>query len=189
MHNQSTCSAAQALERLRQGNLLHIRGNFIGDVSPAARQAHMNGQAPYAAVITCSDSRVIPECIFSAGIGDLFVIRLAGNVIDNQQLGSIEYAAYHLGCRLILVLGHTHCGAVDAAMNQDSDGYIKCITDEIKKAIGDAADDYTACCRNVRHSAERIENSLDIQAMERELGLQVRCAVYHMEDGRVEFLP
>ena len=69
------------------------------------------GQKPYAIVISCSDSRVIPEAIFSAGIGDLFVIRVVGNVLDNHQLGSIEYAAEHLGVKLIVMLGHTGCGA------------------------------------------------------------------------------
>ena len=75
-----------------------------------------NGQHPYAIVVCCSDSRVIPEQIFSADIGDLFVIRVAGNVLDQHQLGSIEYAAGHLHCQHIIVLGHTGCGAVTAAL-------------------------------------------------------------------------
>ena len=135
-----------------------------------------------------SDSRVIPESIFSAGIGDLFVIRLAGNVIDDHQLGSIEYAAGHLGCRLIVVLGHNHCGAVDAAMNSDPDGYIKFITDEIKRAIGDEKDEYKACCLNVKQSIAMIEHSLEIHKVEEEIGLKVIGAVYHLENGRVDFL-
>ena len=85
---------------------------------------------------------MIPETIFSAGLGELFVIRVAGNVIDDPQLGSIEYAAGHLGSPVVVVLGHTHCGAVDAAINSDPEGYIKFITDEIKLAIGDETDDY-----------------------------------------------
>ena len=103
---------------------------------------------------------MIPEHIFSAGIGELFVIRLAGNVIDDHQLGSIEYAAGHLGCKLVVVLGHTHCGAVDAAIHHQPEGYIKYITDEIKKAIGDETDPYKASCLNVRHSVREIEKSL-----------------------------
>lgn len=146
-----------------------------------------HGQHPYAIVVTCSDSRVIPESIFSAGIGDLFVIRVAGNVIDDHQLGSIEYAASHLGSPLIVVLGHTCCGAVDAAIHHDPEGYIKFITDEIKLAIGDEKDDFKACCLNVRRSMALIEHSLDIAKME-EKGMQVVGAVYHIEDGRVEFL-
>ncbi|MCD8331473.1 MAG: carbonic anhydrase [Oscillospiraceae bacterium] len=190
MNHPLNISAAEAIQRLKQGNLRYVQGEAtIGDVSPAARQyAWRHGQAPYAIVITCSDSRVIPESIFSSGIGELFVIRLAGNVIDNHQLGSIEYAAGHLGSRLIVVLGHTCCGAVDAAIYHDPDGYVKFITDEIKKAVGDAKDDYTACCLNARHSAAMIEQSLDIQSVEAEIGLQVAVAIYHVESGQVEFL-
>lgn len=182
--------ADAAIERLKEGNRRYLQGESpIGDVSPAARQyAWQRGQSPYAIVITCSDSRVIPESIFCAGIGDLFVIRLAGNVIDNHQLGSIEYAAGHLGSRLILVLGHTCCGAVDAAINHDPEGYVKFITDEIKRAIGNASDDYTACCLNARHSAAVIEHSLNIQSIEAETGLRVAIAMYHLENGQVEFL-
>lgn len=130
---------------------------------------------------------MIPESIFSAGIGDLFVIRVAGNVIDDHQLGSIEYAAEHLGCRLILVLGHNHCGAVDAAIHHDPEGYIRFITDEIKAAIGGETDDYRACCLNVRHSMALIESSLEIRQEEAEHGLRVAGALYHLEDGSVKF--
>ena len=136
--------------------------------------------------MTCSDSRVIPECIFSAGIGELFVIRVAGNVIDDHQLGSVEYAAEHLGIRLVVVLGHDHCGAVDAAINHDPEGYIKFITDEIKTAIGDEKDDYKACCMNVRHSVDMIEQSFEIHT-EEEHGLRVIGAMYRLADGKVEF--
>ena len=183
-------TATEALARLRAGNRAYLTaGCNPGDVSPALRLRTLRqGQRPYAVVITCSDSRVIPESIFSAGIGDLFVIRVAGNVIDDHQLGSIEYAAGHLGCKLILVLGHTHCGAVDAAINSDPEGYIKFITDEIKLAIGDETDDYRACCLNVRRSVRLIEESLDIQQIEREEGLRVAGAMYDLETGQVEFL-
>ena len=184
-----TCTAQEALKKLKDGNTRYLaaeRGE--GDISPALREKTCaEGQAPYAIIITCSDSRVIPESIFSAGIGDLFVIRVAGNVIDDHQLGSIEYAAEHLGSRLILVMGHNHCGAVDAAINHDPEGYVKFITDEIRKAIGDETDDYAACCLNVRHSIKMIEESLEIR-QEEEHGLRVCGALYHLEDGRVEFL-
>ena len=130
---------------------------------------------------------MIPEAIFSAGIGELFVIRVAGNVIDDHQLGSIEYAAGHLGCKLVVVLGHDHCGAVDAAIHHDPDGYVKFITDEIRLAIGDERDDYRACCLNVRRSVRVIEESLDIQREEREHGLRVLGALYRLNTGKVEW--
>lgn len=181
-------SAEQALQKLKDGNAEYLSATTCnGDISPERRAyTFESGQKPYAVIITCSDSRVIPESIFSAGIGDLFVIRVAGNVIDNHQLGSVEYAAEHLGIRLIVVLGHDHCGAVDAAINHDPEGYIKFITDEIKLAIGDEKDDYKACRLNVRHSVDLIEQSMEIQHEEKH-GLRVVGALYRIADGRVEF--
>lgn len=183
-------SAYEAIEILKEGNEKYVQHEaFCGDISSAIRVITYNeGQKPYAIIVSCSDSRVIPEVIFSAGIGDLFVIRVAGNVIDNHQLGSIEYAADHLGCKLVLVLGHSHCGAVDAAINHDPDGFIQFITDEIKLAIGEETDDYRACCMNVRHSMETIENSLKIQKAEKLLGIEVHGAMYDIVTGKVEFL-
>ena len=183
-------TADEAKERLITGNQKYIDSHELrNDVSPEnLLKFSRNGQQPYAIIITCSDSRVVPELIFSAGIGDLFVIRVAGNVIDSHQLGSIEYAAEHLGTGLIVVLGHDHCGAVDAAMNHEPDGYIKFITDEIVKAIGNEKDEVKACCLNVKHSCEIIEHSLQIQKDEREYGLKVLSAIYHLESGEVEFL-
>ena len=119
-------TADEAKKRLENGNIEYVNTNkSVCDTSlEQLKKFSENGQQPYAIIITCSDSRVVPELIFSAGIGDLFVIRVAGNVIDSHQLGSIEYAAEHLGTGLIVVLGHDHCGAVDAAMNHEPDGYI-----------------------------------------------------------------
>ena len=184
-----TYTAREAADKLKEGNLRYISADKNeGDISSAVRlKTCTEGQTPYAIIITCSDSRVIPESIFSAGIGDLFVIRVAGNVIDNHQLGSIEYAAEHLGCRLILVMGHNHCGAVDAVINHNPEGYIKFITDEIKKAIGSETDTYKACRLNVQYCMKLIEDSLEIQKEETEHGLQVMGAIYHLEDGRVDF--
>ena len=182
-------SAQEALKRLKDGNKNYTEDKACaGDTSLSRRRETCDqGQHPYAIIVTCSDSRVIPENIFDAGIGDLFVIRVAGFVMDDHQLGSIEYAAEHLGCSLVLVLGHNHCGAVDAAIHHDPDGYIKFITDEILKAIGDETDDYTACCLNVRHSCKIIEDSIRIQKDEAENGLKVIGALYHLENGEVEF--
>lgn len=188
MHTDQMIPAEQALNMLREGNARFLQaGQSSSDISPEKRQNTLkNGQHPYAVIVTCSDSRVIPEYIFSADIGDLFVIRVAGNVIDDHQLGSIEYAAEHLGIRLVVVLGHDHCGAVDAAINHDPDGYIKFITDEIRLAIGNETDDYKACCMNVRRSVSLIESSLEIQQEETH-GLKVTGALYRLESGEVEF--
>lgn len=183
-------TAEQAIELLVNGNREYMASEKAqGDISSRLRlKTSYAGQHPYAIIVTCSDSRVAPEFIFSASIGDLFVIRVAGNVIDDHQLGSIEYAAEHLGCPLILVLGHNRCGAVDAAINHENDGYIRFITDEIKKAIGSETDELKACCRNALYSCMRIEESFQIMDDEKKYGLKVVGAIYHIEDGSVEIL-
>ena len=181
-------SASEALKKLKEGNALYVSADtFHSDVSSKTLEHFAkNGQEPYAIIITCSDSRVIPERIFHAAIGDLFTIRVAGNVIDDHQLGSIEYAAGHLGTKLVVVLGHTGCGAVHAAINHDPSGFIKYITDEIKRAIGKEKDDYKAALLNVEQSVRTIESSLEIPKDEEE-GLRVIGAIYRIEDGAVEF--
>ena len=181
-------SAKEAIERLKEGNRQYVSTDtFQTDISATLLEHFANnGQEPYAIVVSCSDSRVIPERIFHTAIGDIFTIRVAGNVIDDHQLGSIEYAAGHLGTKLIVVLGHTQCGAVAAAIRHDPNGFIKYITDEIKCAIGNEQDDYKAAVRNVRHSIEIIESSLEIQKDEED-GLRVIGAIYRIEDGTVEF--
>lgn len=183
-------TSTEALARLAEGNLRYLnRRTPDSDVSPEVRRRTLTeGQHPYAIIVCCSDSRLIPEAIFSAGIGELFVIRVAGNVIDNHQLGSIEYAAEHLGCKLVVVLGHDHCGAVDAALHHSPDGYIKYITNEILSAIGDETDPDRAAELNALHSVRTIEENLDVRRMERENGLSVRAALYRLATGKVDFL-
>lgn len=180
-------TAQQAKQKLVSGNKKYINSSApSGDVSREIRAKTLQcGQHPYAVVITCSDFRVIPEAIFSAGIGELFVIRNAGNVIDNTVLGSVQYAAEHLGCRLILVLGHTNCGAVGAAMQGQQHGYVRFITEEIAKVIGQEADYNAAVKKNVVHSVEVIKNALSQNV---DSGLCVAGGIYRLEDGMVEFL-
>ncbi|MCM1159253.1 MAG: carbonic anhydrase [Bacteroidales bacterium] len=180
-------SAAEALQRLKEGNQRYLSAAANpGDISPQIRQTTCDeGQTPYAIIVTCSDSRVIPESIFMAGIGELFVIRVAGNVMDKHQLGSVEYAADHLGTNLVVVLGHEHCGAVGAAMHDNPGGYIKYITDEIRKAIGEEKDEFRACCLNVERSVAAIKDSLDVKEDGK---LKVCGAFYHIGSGKVEFL-
>ena len=176
-------SAEVALERLKSGNEKYRNAkSCCGDASPEIRTlTSKNGQKPYAVIIACSDSRVIPEFIFSAGIGDLFVIRVAGNVIDNHQLGSIEYAVEHLGCRLVVVLGHTLCGAVGASLTPNV-GYVKFITDEIRCAVGMERDGVKASILNVKQSVAKIR-----QLIHKTDGVQITGALYHTESGVVDF--
>lgn len=181
-------SAVEALAKLKEGNQRYLTAaSNPGDVSSKIRQYTCeNGQSPYAIVITCSDSRVIPEAVFSAGIGELFTIRVAGNVMDHHQIGSVEYAADHLGTRLAVVLGHTNCGAVGAAVHHDPSGFVKYITDEIRRAIGDEKDETKASCLNVQRSVSVIKESL--KEMVEKGDLTVCGALYHIDSGEVEFL-
>lgn len=183
MQNKTVITAAEALEKLKDGNKRYLVAKTCGgDISPDIREKTCReGQSPYAIIITCSDSRVIPESVFDCGIGELFVIRVAGNVVDDFVLGSVEYAAGHLGSRLVAVMGHDHCGAVDAALHHEPDGHVKCITDEIKKAVGSETDDYKACCLNVQNSVRVIRDALGGD-------VTVCGAVYHLSDGQVEFI-
>ena len=183
-------SAKEAKEKLIEGNRNYVEANAVyGDVSKELRlKTAEEGQQPYAIIISCSDSRVIPEAIFSAGIGELFVIRVVGNVLDNHQLGSIEYAAEHLGTKLIVMLGHTECGAIKAVIEGESGGFIDYILKDIAEAIGDEKDEFKATCLNVEHGVRRIQHELEIHPIKDEKGLEVVGAIYHIEDGRVEFL-
>lgn len=146
----------------------------------------LHGQEPSAVVICCSDSRVVPEKIFRSGLGELFVIRVAGNVLDKHQLGSVEYAAAHLGCKLVLLLGHTGCGAVAAAIDGHADGFISYIVEDIITAIGEEKDADRACRMNVLHGVERIRKEFSGHP---ELdGIEVLGAIYDMKNGDVEWL-
>ena len=172
----------ELMQRLVSGNR-----NFIQNGNAELRvQTAEHGQHPYAIVIACSDSRVIPEEIFSAGIGELFVIRVAGNVLDNHQLGSIEYAAAHLGCKMVVLLGHTGCGAVSAALSGHHDGFITYIVEDVLEAIGEEKDPDAACKLNVRHGVERIRTEF---ADHPEVSdVEIIGAVYDITSGEVEWL-
>ena len=173
-------------ERLLRGNL---RWQNAGEeTADKRRETAQKGQKPYAIVIACSDSRVIPEQIFGAGLGELFVIRVAGNVLDRHQLGSIEYAAGHLGCKTIVMLGHTRCGAVSAALAGGGDGFIKYITDEIQLAAGEERDALRACERNVEHGVALLRREFGEHPEIASDELEILGAVYDVETGAVRWL-
>ena len=174
------------IARLEAGNL-HWQQRQDAQ-SELRRKTALEGQTPYAIVIACSDSRVIPEQIFDAGLGELFVIRVAGNVLDRHQLGSIEYAAGHLHCRLILMLGHTGCGAVGAALSGGGDGFIQYITDEILQAVGEEKDPRFACEKNVRRGVEILRREFLAHPEIPAEGLEIRGAVYDIASGQVIWL-
>ena len=173
-------------ERITAGNL-HWRRQG-GETDMLRRKTAADGQRPWAIVVACSDARVIPEQIFSAGLGELFVIRVAGNVLDRHQLGSIEYAAAHLHCRTVLLLGHTGCGAVSAALEDGGDGFIQYITDEILLAAGEERDPLRACEKNVEHGLELLRREFADHPEIGEGKLDICGAIYDIETGEVRWL-
>ena len=168
--------------RLYEGNRKYLQDSD----AELRRRLAGEGQHPFAIVICCSDSRVVPEEIFSAKPGELFVIRIAGNVLDNHQLGSVEYAAGHLDCGEIILLGHTGCGAVGAALHGGGEGYIKYITDDILEAIGDEKDADEACRLNVKHGVKRLKE--EFSAHPEISGASISGAVFDLVSGKVEWL-
>lgn len=168
--------------RLQEGNRTYMK---TSDAALRMDTAE-NGQHPYAIVICCSDSRVVPEKIFSADLGELFVIRVAGNVLDRHQIGSIEYAAEHLHVQHIIMLGHTGCGAVAAALAGGAGGFIRYITDDIQEAIGEERDPDRACCLNVQHGVERLRKEFADHPEIRDVVIE--GAVYDIRSGEVRWL-
>lgn len=195
-------SATEALERLRAGNARFVEGtSSITDAVSVARRAELvGGQDPFAVVLACSDSRVPVELIFDQGLGDLFVIRVAGNIVAPSQIGSIEFAAAELGTRLVIVLGHSNCGAVNATLKEltQTGGTVspnlQSIVDRIRPAIepllgaGHDVRMRDAVAANVRQSVEQLRRG---SAMLEELiaagDLDVVGAEYSIESGEVRF--
>ncbi len=201
-----TIPTTEALQRLRDGNARFVSGiRSLETVASEMRRAEMvAGQSPHTVVIGCSDSRVPVEMVFDQGLGDLFVIRVAGNVVERSQIGSAEFAAKKFGSRLIVVLGHTHCGAVAATLaelKQASDtlspnlrSIVDCIRPSVEELLAPGLDhDPSALmCAAVRANVRAVANTLrqgsDIlgQLIEEE-GLVVVGAEYSLETGAVDF--
>jgi carbonic anhydrase len=155
-----------------------------------------NGQRPFAVIVSCSDSRVPPEIIFDQGIGNLFVVRCAGNIVDDAGLGSIEYAAEHLHVSLIVVLGHERCGAVEAAVKGgEAPGHIKSLVEAIRPAVekvkgrpGDLAEN--AMRGNVKLVVDHLKASKPIlEHLVHKGTLSVIGARYDLDDGHVILIP
>ena len=128
-------SADDAWEILMEGNARFVSGDLAPKNFPERRTELVSGQSPFVTVVTCSDSRVPPELIFDQGLGDIFVIRVAGNVMDPVVLGSVEYGVEHLHTPLLVILGHQCCGAVTAATEGGAEGNIESIMTEIEPAV------------------------------------------------------
>lgn len=189
---------AESLQRLKDGNARYVSGQTSQKESGEAyRKELAKGQQPYAVVVACSDSRVAPEVIFDEGLGKIFVVRTAGNVVDPVALGSIEYAVEHLHAPLVLVLGHESCGAVKAAIDSKGkpEGNIGAIIKKIMPAVKSeraslkSGEDlaYAATIQNVKNVAREIKKRSRIISREiREGEVRVVGAFYSITTGKVE---
>ncbi len=179
----------EALARLAEGNRIYVEAlDHHRDLSPKrVRDLFENGQRPFATIVTCADSRVVPEHIFMAGLGEVFVIRVAGNVVGPTEAASVLYACEHLHTRLLLVLGHTHCGAIKAALDGEA-GPLAPITERITAALGSERDPYRASVLNTEAAIDELRALPELAALEHAGRLMVRGAIYHTHCGVVDFL-
>jgi carbonic anhydrase len=193
-------NAAEALKRLEEGNRRFSGGKPRHAHEAADWRKHLvRGQTPFATLLGCSDSRVPPELVFDQGLGDLFVIRVAGNVIDTDILGSIQYAVRHLGTPLLVVLGHEGCGAVTATLDA-VDGkakepkYIEALAGKIQPGLKGLArlegDERlrAAVEANVRWSVRRVASLSEARKALKEKSVTLVGAVYELKSGKVRLL-
>ena len=191
-------SADTALELLVDGNNRFVAGTVLtDDVSLSKRQTlSTKGQKPFAVIVTCSDSRVPPELVFDQGLGDLFIIRVAGNVIDSVGMGSIQYAVEHLHVPLVVVLGHEKCGAVHATIaGGELPGSLPSIAqriqpsvDKVKTEHGEShSNDDLVIEANVDANVEILNNDVLLKHMIETGAVKALGAVYQLETGLVKF--
>jgi carbonic anhydrase len=185
-----------ALTKLLQGNQRYMRHKEQHpDESVAHRKELITGQHPFAVILSCADSRVPPELVFDEGLGDLFVIRVAGNIVDDAVLGSIEYAVEHLGTKLILVMGHEKCGAITAAVEGGkAPGHLSALVAAIQPSVEATANlpgDRIHLCvlENARRVARQIRQSEPVlkEAADRN-DIKVVAADYALDTGKVTIL-
>jgi len=166
----------------------------------AERKATATSQRPIAVVVSCMDSRVPPELIFDRGLGEVFVIRVAGPVLDTDQLASLEYALVNVGVKLVVVLGHTDCGAVKGAVDNATGSFLPVLLDKIEQAISDVSDRYNGGRRitstNKRNldrvslaNARLVHNQILRRRVLRQPGVQVMWGIYYLSSGEVAFEP
>jgi carbonic anhydrase len=193
---ESSITADQALQRLIEGNGRFVAGAATHpDQTPQRRAELVKGQSPFAIVLTCSDSRVPPELFLDQGLGGLFVIRNAGNILDDHVIGSMEYAVEHLHVPLVLVVGHEKCGAVSAAVaGGEAPGHIRSVVEALEPAVEQAKNQPGDRVENsVRSNAQRVAEILThVEPILKDAvnngKLLVVAARYDLTTGRLEIL-
>ena len=201
IHTSHAYTADQALARLVAGNERFIRGEARFPTVQKELLAELaKGQRPYATILGCSDSRVPPELIFDAGFGELFIVRVAGNVVSPEVMGTLQYAGLHLRTPLFVVLGHEGCGAVNAALaarqGAREASRIALLLDNILPGLrnlpaelGPDEEMHAAVEANVRWSMHQLLETPEAKARQAEGTMKLVGGVYELESGRVRFLP
>ena len=185
---------SESKARLVAGNERFIADNLEGKLISSSRRTELTaGQQPHTIILSCADSRVVPELAFDSGLGELFVVRVAGNIANSSSIGSIEYAVAHVGSKLIVVLGHQSCGAVTAAINGGDNGYnINHLLSHITPAIsasGDGASIADVVKKNAEMTvAELTTRSKIIGDAVAKGDVEIVPAYYNLDTGKVDFL-
>jgi carbonic anhydrase len=200
-HGEKAIAADSALNWLKSGNKDFVQGKFnVHGVDSSLRIQISGEQHPQAVILTCSDSRVPPELIFDKGLGDLFVIRVAGNISDDAVVGSIEYAIEHLHTPLVVVMGHKGCGAIGAAVadlqnpENKMDGHLRTLTDKIEQAVAsvnlqDSDLTQKALLSNIIFTSNSLRQSRPVLYEAVQQGkVKIVGAVYDLSSGKVAWL-
>ncbi len=184
----------EIIDRLKEGNNRFVADKLDGQLQDSSRRTHLtSGQSPYAIILSCADSRVVPELAFDTGLGEIFVIRVAGNVANSSTIASIEYAVANLNTSVIVVLGHQSCGAVTAAIQGGNNGYnLNHLLAHIQPAIGESGTD-ASVDEVVKKNAELtgkslVERSTIIQSAFEQGQVRILPAYYNLDSGKVDFL-
>lgn len=196
-NNINNISANEAIKKLSEGNKRFVEfKQKHPDSTKERRQEMLKGQHPFVVILSCSDSRVPPELIFDQGLGDIFEIRNAGNVLDEHVIGSIEYAVMHCGVKLIVIMGHQDCGAIAATLSGESETkYIKSLEDSIQPAVesckkqGIAVNSDNVVKAQVMQDIEELmSKDLKLVKYMKQNNVMIVPAYYHLDTGKVDFL-
>lgn len=185
---------SEIIQRLKDGNARFVSDHLDGKLQDSSRRDSLvGGQDPYAIVLSCADSRVVPELAFDTGLGELFVVRVAGNVANSSSIASIEYAVAHIGTSVIVVLGHESCGAVTAAIAGGDNGFnLNHLLAHITPAIhasGEGAGVNSVVKKNAELTSQELQNRSSIIKDAVQSGkLTVVPAYYNLTTGKIDFL-
>lgn len=184
----------EVIDRLKAGNERFVADKLDGKLQNSSRREDLTGgQQPYAIILSCADSRVVPELAFDTGLGEIFVVRVAGNIANTSSIASIEYAVAHIGSPVIVVMGHESCGAVTAALSGGDNGYsLNHLLAHVAPALaatGEGASVNDVVRKNAELTAQDLQDRSPIIRGAVEAGkLKILPAYYHLGSGEVEFL-